>query len=114
MTLQDETVLFNEARERLFTHTDDAQSREFYTLFGNKGFEWTKTTIIMHQMDLSKCQYKINGEELSGEFCMIYEDDTLEIAGIDGYKFDGWDAVVVFDSPMAQHIINKARFIGGR
>ena len=114
MTLQDETVLFNEARERLFTHTDDAQSREFYTLFGNKGFEWTKTTITMHQMDLSKCQYKINGEELSGEFCMIYEDDTLEIAGIDGYKFDGWDAVVVFDSPMAQHIINKARFIGGR
>lgn len=114
MTLQDETILFNEARERLFTHTDDAQSREFYALFGNKGFEWTKTTITMHQIDLSKCQYKINGEEFSGEFCMIYEDDTLEITGIDGYKFDGWDTAVVFDSPMAQHIIKKARFMGGR
>lgn len=114
MTLYDETVLFEEARERLFTHTDDAQSREFYSLFGNKGFEWTKATITMHQIDLDKCQYKINGEEATGEYCMIYEDDTLEIIENSSYSFDGWDTIVVFDSPMAQHIIKKAKFTGGR
>lgn len=114
MTLYDETVLFEEARERLFTHTDDAQSREFYSLFGNKGFEWKKTTITMHQIDLDKCQYKINGEEAAGEYCMVYADDTLEIIENAGYSFDGWDTIVVFDSPMAQHIIKKAKFVGGR
>lgn len=114
MTLRDETILFEEAKERLFTHTDDAQSREFYSLFGNKGFEWKKITITMHQMDLDKCRYKINGDESTGEFCMIYEDDTLEIIGINGNKFDGWDTIVAFDSPMAQHIIKKAKFTGGR
>lgn len=114
MTLNDETILFNEAKERLFTHIDDAQSREFYSLFGNKGFEWSKITITMHQIDTSKCQYKINGEESTGDFCMIYEDDTLEVTGVTGYRFDGWATETVFDSPMATHIIKKARFIGGR
>lgn len=114
MTPRDETVLFEEAKERLFTHTDDAQRREFYSLFGNKGFEWKKITITMHQIDLDKCRYKINGEESLGEFCMIYGDDTLEIIGIDGNRFVGWDTIVTFDSPMAQHIIKKARFTGGR
>ncbi len=110
MTVDDEYILYDCSEEHLFTHINDVQAREFNFLFNTKAFEWKQITINMYKIDADKCSVTINDKKISGEYFMANQNDNVEIAGIDGYKFKGWNEVFYFDSPIAKFVIHEAKF----
>lgn len=109
MTEDDEYILYDCSREHLFTHTDDTQAHEFTTLFSTKAFEWKQIVIHFYKVNTEKCAVSINDEEFVGEYFMAYQNDKVEITGINGHHFNGWNEVICFDSPIAKYIIHEAK-----
>lgn len=109
MTEDDEYTLYDCSREHLFTHIDDTQAHEFPTLFNTKAFEWKQILINIYKVDVEKCTVLINGEEFVGEYFMAYQNDMVEITGINGHHFNGWNEEICFDSPIAKYIMHEAK-----
>ena len=110
MTEEDESILYNCSKARLFTYTDDSQAHEFASLFNTRAFEWKQIIVNMYKVDTSKCVVKINDEEVNDEYFMVCQNDKVEIVGVNGNQFKGWNEKVYFDSPIAKHIIHEATF----
>ena len=110
MSEEDEYILFDRSCEHLFTHTDDVQAKEFKTLFQAKAIRWEQIVIDIYKIAPDKCTAKINNQEIRGEYFLAHQDDNIEIDGIDGNQFKGWDEIVVFESPIAKHIVHEAKF----
>lgn len=87
-----------------------AQQNEFVFIFGRSILFWEKATIEIYIINLAKCSSLIDGDEVTKEFVMLGENETLEIKGKNGWSFNGWKDTELFNSDLSMLITKRPLF----
>ena len=110
VTKDDENILYKESLLHLLAPINMAQQNEFVFIFGSSVLFWGKATIKLYIIDLAKCSCLLDGNEVTGQYVMLGEKETLDIQGKDDWSFNGWKDTELFNSNLSMLITKRPLF----